>query len=692
MMKNQKSILICNCEGTINLDSAALTKALDLDTPLKINTQLCRSQIEVFENELKNSTSLLVGCTQEAPMFLETAESCATTKADLHFTNIRERAGWTKSKNPNLNAKIAALIKEATLEIPSTPSVSMKSNGELVILADGDEGLEAAQYVKERLNVTIILSGMEEVSPPNIMDVPIFRGDIKTAIGVLGSFKLEVNNYSPTIPASKSKLEFENSIQSGSIDCDLILDLRKNLPLFTQHEFRDGYLKPESGNQIALFKALLKVTNLIGEFEKPRYINYEPNLCAHARSEISGCNLCIDHCPVAAITSDGEKVKFDPFICGGCGSCSNVCPTGAAKYDVPAGESLTMRIRTLINHYLKKEGTNPIILFHDTNWGEKILSILAREIDGLPTNILPLAVNSLPQIGLESILSASVYGAEHIVYLCSPLKQDDKAIIEKQGTYAKVIFDGLGYGADRLSIVDDNDPEIISEFLWNIDPKPGMPNSDFMPKGRKRSIMSLALNNLHKHAPEPVDMIELPIGAPFGTVELNSEDCTLCLSCVGACPTGALKANNDKPQLSFSEMACVQCGLCKNTCPESVITLSPRISFLDDAMTPRILKEETPFNCVKCGKPFGTLSTIEKMLHKLKEHPMFQDDKAMNRLKMCDDCRIISMTEDIVHPMAVGKVPIPRTTDDYLREREELRRKAKEDMVSKGIITSDREG
>ena len=147
-MKNQKRILLCNCEGTIDLDSAALTKALDLDSPLNINTQLCRSQIEVFENELKDSTSLLVGCTQEAPMFMETAESYPKTNADLHFTNIRERAGWTKSKDPNLNAKIAALIKEATLEIPSAPSVSIKSNGELVILADGDDGLEAAQYVK----------------------------------------------------------------------------------------------------------------------------------------------------------------------------------------------------------------------------------------------------------------------------------------------------------------------------------------------------------------------------------------------------------------------------------------------------------------------------------------------------------------------------------------------------------------
>ena len=43
-------------------------------------------------------------------------------------------------------------------------------------------------------------------------------------------------------------------------------------------------------------------------------------------------------------------------------------------------------------------------------------------------------------------------------------------------------------------------------------------------------------------------------------------------SCVSACPTGALSDDPERPLLRFAEDACVQCGLCKATCPEKVIT------------------------------------------------------------------------------------------------------------------------
>ncbi|MBN9619126.1 MAG: DEAD/DEAH box helicase, partial [Actinobacteria bacterium] len=78
---------------------------------------------------------------------------------------------------------------------------------------------------------------------------------------------------------------------------------------------------------------------------------------------------------------------------------------------------------------------------------------------------------------------------------------------------------------------------------------------------------------------ECLHRIVLPDGAPFGAVTVNVEGCTLCLSCVSACPTGALSDDPERPMLRFTEDACVQCGLCKATCPEKVITLTPQIDF-----------------------------------------------------------------------------------------------------------------
>jgi ferredoxin len=106
-----------------------------------------------------------------------------------------------------------------------------------------------------------------------------------------------------------------------------------------------------------------------------------------------------------------------------------------------------------------------------------------------------------------------------------------------------------------------------------------------------------------KSPTEMMETPEIPAGAPFGAVEIDVAGCTLCLSCVSACPTGALTDDPERPMLRFAEDACVQCGLCKATCPEKVINLVPRIDFRAATAASHVLKEEEPFPCIRCGKP-----------------------------------------------------------------------------------------
>jgi ferredoxin len=108
----------------------------------------------------------------------------------------------------------------------------------------------------------------------------------------------------------------------------------------------------------------------------------------------------------------------------------------------------------------------------------------------------------------------------------------------------------------------------------------------------------------------------LPALALLGR-SVDTERCTLCLACVGACPEHALADNPDRPQLKFIEKNCVQCGLCASTCPERAITLQPRLLLADEGRArkaTRVLNEAQPFACVRCGKPFGTARAIENML------------------------------------------------------------------------------
>jgi ferredoxin len=695
MKINEMDVLVCDCEGTMAIDFKALAKVSGDDaTPL---SHLCRAQIETFESAAKKPGNLLVACTQEAPLFLETAEEMSEGSDDdtsaLRFCNIREKAGWCgetsgKASN-NLTAKMLALLTEATMDIGDAQSISMQSDGHLVIIGDAEVALSAAAKIAERLDATVLITGGDGALPPRIMEAPVFRGRVTTATGHLGAFNVAVADYDAASPSARTGLTFDGVGQSGQragqLQCDLILDLRGGTPLFTAPEKRDGYFNPAPNNPAAISDALLELTDMVGVFDKPRYVDFEQALCAHGNAGIIGCTRCLDNCPTGAITEDGDKVAFDPYICAGCGTCASVCPSGAAKYTLPAGDALYARLRTLLTSYAQAGGKQPQLLVHDTTWGENMIAAMARAGNGLPANVIPFSVSAATQIGLEFLLTAAAYGAERILILAGPALVGETGGLAGELGLADTVLDGLGYGAGRLSIIDETDPVALSEHLHALAPMDGMPAAQFLAMGRKRSVMAQALKALHAGAPTPVDQIELQAGAPFGAVIVETAGCTLCLSCVGACPTGALKDNPDAPQLSFAEAQCVQCGLCRNTCPENVISLAPRLNFTEAALAHQVVKEEQPFECIRCGKDFGTKSTIEHMVAKLEGHPMFQDAGGTDRLKMCEDCRVIAIATDDTQPMAMGTVPVTRTTEDYLREREELRELAEADMREKGL-------
>jgi ferredoxin len=153
---------------------------------------------------------------------------------------------------------------------------------------------------------------------------------------------------------------------------------------------------------------------------------------------------------------------------------------------------------------------------------------------------------------------------------------------------------------------------------------------------------------LQAHAPalqaaQPPQAIDLPAnGALLGSISVDASRCTLCMSCVGACPASALQDNPQQPELKFIEKNCVQCGLCAKTCPEQAITLQPRLLLTPERGQARRLHHSPPYACIRCGKPFGTMKAIETMLGRLAGHSMFQG-AALERLKMCGDCRVVDI-------------------------------------------------
>ena len=420
--KPNTRVFLCDCEGTMPLDGKALSKGLS-DSSVTLCTNLCRVEVDRFSDAIGGDGRILVACTQEAPLFQETA-ALAESKSEIGYTNIRERAGWSAEADA-ATPKILALLADAQLEAPPSQTVSLVSEGSVLVYGDDEEALKSARQLATRVDATCVLKRANEILPPRVGDVALFRGTVTQMAGYLGAFEATITGLSASLPSARDALAFADKSEDATLTFDIVLDLTRDAPLVTGGERRDGYFKPDRGNPAAVQKALFEVTNLIGEFEKPRYVTYDDSLCVHSRNEIVGCSRCLDGCPAGAITPNGDTVTIDPHICGGCGICASVCPTGAASYALPAFEFLVTRVRTLLETYRKHGGTDPVLLVHDGDYGEEMIGILARSGRGLPANVLPLNVNEVTQLGFETMAAALAYGASEILILVGPTKKDD---------------------------------------------------------------------------------------------------------------------------------------------------------------------------------------------------------------------------------------------------------------------------
>ncbi len=673
MADRPRKLLICSCDDTMPLDAEALRRGCR-GSEVTTAHQLCRAELDKFRRLAAAGGPITVGCTQEAPLFSELAETDERA-ADIAFANIRETAGWSKDA-ATAGPKMAALIAAAAETAPEIAMVSLASEGVILIYGRDERAIEAGALLKDHLDVTVLIRPPADVTPPRVTDFPVVKGEIRSAKGHLGAFELVVDDYAQPAPSSRDRLDFGASRNGAVSRCDIVLDLSGGAPLFSAADLRDGYLRADPADPAATLRTVLKARDLVGTFDKPRYVTFSEDICAHSRSKIVGCTRCLDLCPTGAIAPAGDHVAIDAFVCAGCGQCAAVCPTGAASYALPPADVLIRKLRTLLTVYREGGGGAPIVLIHDDAHGMPLIDALARFGDGLPANVLPLAVNEVTQVGLEAIAAALAYGACAVRLLLRAKPRHDVAGLQKTLALAEPILSGLGFGNGRLATIETDDPDALGAALRAIETAGATQRpASFVPVGGKRELLRLALRELHRAAPAPVDVVPLPAGAPFGKVELNVEGCTLCLACVSACPTGALGDDPERPTLRFSEDACVQCGLCKATCPEKVITLVPQIDFRAATASARVLKQEEPFACIRCGKPFGVKSTIERVTAKLEgKHWMFKGSaQRLEVLKMCEDCRVVAVTESDFDPYGAPPRAHPRTTDDYLREREKAK-------------------
>ena len=385
--------------------------------------------------------------------------------------------------------------------------------------------------------------------------------------------------------------------------------------------------------------AIEQLSQLIGEFEKPRYFNYNPDICAHGSSGIRGCTRCIDACPTQAIISIGNKIEVNPYLCQGGGSCASSCPSGAISYTYPKAEEQIEFLRQLLQKIRSQNNNQGIcLLIYDNEHGAEMVTQVVSE---LPEFIIPFVVEDIGSVGLDMLSCALAYGASQVyVYVPDSVSAQVADVMNQNINLLRLLIDELELSDFSLQTV----PDLASVTSLNSTQGEIDRIAKFAAVGTKRNTIRSALTHLHAVSQSAKERISLPAGSLFGKINVNEDACTLCMACVSVCPGKALQDGGDSPALKFIEANCLQCGICANACPEQAIDLESRIHFDHNTThTARALKEEEPFRCLSCGKPFATLSMIRMMTEKLKGHWMFDDAAAMKRLQMCEDCRVIDM-------------------------------------------------
>lgn len=424
---------------------------------------------------------------------------------------------------------------------------------------------------------------------------------------------------------------FVVNIAGQEIKADLVLDLT-NTPLLSMELKPPGYLNADPDGDLQEIKA--ELSDLVGTFEKPKYFDFNSSACAHGRSGKLGCTRCIDACPAEAITSLIDQIKVDSSRCQGGGVCSMVCPSGAITYAYPKPKDLLTHVRTLILNYLKAGGNHPEIFF--------VTEDERAEPEQISPAALIIEVEEVASVGPEIWLSALAWGAKSVrLFDLNEMPKSSRYALDSQIEMVQTILVGANYPASSVLVIT-NLGDLISNTTI-----PEIETAKHAAITGKREAFYMALDHLTSISEKVEPIIELPQGSIFGLVKINQDNCTLCMACVSSCPGNALQDGSEKPMLSFIESNCLQCGICVNTCPEAAMSITPRLLLdREERRKPQRLKEEQPFCCISCGKPFATQSGIKTILEKLSGHSMFADERSLNRLKMCDDCRVKDMMED----------------------------------------------
>ncbi|WP_315905135.1 4Fe-4S binding protein [Vibrio fluvialis] len=536
-----------------------------------------------------------------------------------------------QATSPNGSARWFAIENTVELTNLIPPTVSYESGGHTLILGPTSLIERTALQLSQMASVTLLSIDGEQGTHDKL-----YFADTVEISGFLGAFKVTVENHGLNINLANAAIDH---------DCfDIVLDMSLN-GVMNEEVPVPGYF-PVGRGFPKLSDALEEIPELMGTFDKPKYFRLDTDLCAHSSRGVKGCERCVDACPAGALSSEGSdktghRIQINPYLCQGVGTCATSCPTEAIHYALPNPTDTQKFIERLLNNYHQAGGEKPIVLICSSRHEQ--YNLMALRV--LPENVIPVTVEELPSVGIDTWFAALVNGATQILFAASRhMPPTILRILNQEVSMAQSFLAHLGIRKETIDILY---LESLREAAPTLCDEPLGLNLGEL-EGKKRDRLYVALDALATARGTEPGAQPLAATAPYGAIECSTTDCTLCMSCVAVCPTRALHHEGDSPSLKFIEQDCVQCGLCVKACPEKALTAVQQLNWnAAQRQSVVTLHQEEPAKCLRCHKPFAPQAMITMLQNKLRGHSHFSDQASLDRIAMCEDCRVVDVFESM---------------------------------------------